>query len=59
MGHAYVIGYKIFPNTQFMLEKIAPTFSFQVVLNGYFSVDSFLVLSGLLVMYISLRQLEG
>ena len=58
MGHAYVISYKIFPNTQFILEKIAPTFSFQAVLNGYFSADSFFVLSGLLVMYLSLRQLD-
>ena len=58
MGHAYIIGYKIFPNTPFILEKIAPNFSFQVVLNGHFSVDSFFVLSGLLVMYLSLRQLD-
>ena len=58
LGHTYLFGLFVFTNTQTLVLDLAPRFSFQPVLNGYFSVDSFFVLSGLLVMYLSLRELS-
>ena len=58
LGHTYLIGFFEFTNTQTIYEDVATRFSFQPVLNAYFSVDSFFVLSGILVMYLSLRELS-
>ena len=57
LGHIYLISLSALTNMQFMYTDVATRFSFQPVLNGYFSVDSFFLLSGFLVMYLSLREL--
>lgn len=40
------------------LTDIAPRFSYQAVSNGFYSVDSFFFLSGLLVAYLTLREMK-
>ena len=57
LGHCYLFGLFEMTNTLYLFQEVALRFSFQPVLNGYFSVDSFFVLSGILVMYLSLREL--
>ena len=56
--HAYLFALPSFTNVNAVLTEVGPRFSFQPVANGYFSVDSFFVLSGFLVMYLSLRELS-
>ncbi|KAI6653504.1 Nose resistant to fluoxetine protein 6-like [Oopsacas minuta] len=58
LGHVYLFTLSSETNTMDIITDIALRFSFQPVLNGYFSVDTFFVLSGLLVMYLSLRELN-
>ena len=41
-----------------VMKGVLSRFSFQVVGNGFFSVDSFFFLSGVLVAYLSLREME-
>ena len=41
-----------------IIPSILSRFSFQVVGNGFFSVDSFFFLSGVLVAYLTLREME-
>ena len=45
-------------NGTVFLTNVVPRFSFQVILNGYFAVDSFFFLSGALVAYLTLREME-
>ena len=45
-------------NPLHVIDNVAPRFSFQAILNGFFSVDSFFFLSGLLTAYLTLRQLS-
>ena len=58
LGHSYLFALPTFTNLMSIFTDVAPRFSFQPVSNGYYSVDSFFVLSGLLVMYLSLRELS-
>lgn len=37
---------------------VVPRFSYQVIINGFYSVDSFFFLSGLLVSYLTLREMN-
>ena len=45
-------------NPLHVINNIATRFTFQAILNGFFSVDSFFFLSGLLTSYLTLRQLS-
>ena len=56
--HLWVVVYggKI-DNNLTLLDDIAPRFTFQVIVNGFFSVDSFFFLSGVLVAYLTLRDM--
>ena len=45
-------------NTNYVLSTVVKRFSFQVIMNGFFSVDSFFFLSGALVAYLTLREME-
>ncbi len=45
-------------NTLDLFQNIVKRFSFQAISNGFFSVDSFFFLSGLLVSYLTLRQMK-
>jgi peptidoglycan/LPS O-acetylase OafA/YrhL len=60
LGHTYVWG--IFQghvdNALSVEKELIPRFSFQAILNGTFSVDSFFFLSGVLVAYLTLRQMK-
>ena len=40
-----------------LLYDVAPRFTFQAIVNGFFSVDSFFFLSGVLVAYLTLRDM--
>ena len=44
-------------NVLYVIEHVVPRFSYQVIVNGFFSVDSFFFLSGVLVSYLTLRQM--
>ena len=57
--HAYVwvFQYTGADNTLNLLQTLK-RFSFQVISNGFFSVDSFFLLSGLLGAYLTLRQMQ-
>ena len=57
LGHSYLFVLPSLTNTMSVVTEVAPRFSSQPVSNGYYSVDSFFVLSGFLVMYLSLREL--
>lgn len=41
-----------------VLTDIVPRFSYQAIINGFYSVDSFFFLSGLLVAYLTLREMK-
>ena len=55
--HLWVFTSAGVKNTTKMI-GVASRFSFQVIINGFFSVDSFFFLSGLLVAYLTLRDLN-
>ena len=59
LGHTYVflLGYNDYKNPAYIISTLAARFSAQVVLNGYFSVDSFFFLSGVLVSYLTFREM--
>ena len=45
-------------NPIYVLDHYTHRFSFQPIINGFFSVDSFFFLSGCLVSYLTLREME-
>ena len=55
--HLWVALYGKIDNLLTVLYDIAPRFTFQAILNGFFSVDSFFFLSGVLVAYLTLRDM--
>ena len=57
LGHVVQFSMAIVDNP-LSLEKYLPRFTFQVIGNGYFSVDSFFFLSAVLVAYLSLRHMK-
>ncbi|XP_077861749.1 nose resistant to fluoxetine protein 6-like [Saccoglossus kowalevskii] len=57
-GHVYVFTPLFTDNLLEMLNYLR-TFSFQAILNGTVSVDTFFLLSGLLVTYLTLKELES
>ena len=56
--HTFLWLYGISSNPLYMAYHIAPRFSAQPIVNGFFSVDSFFFLSGTLVAYLTLREME-
>ncbi|XP_013776461.1 O-acyltransferase like protein-like [Limulus polyphemus] len=55
LGHTYLFGYPLFENFLEVLELVN-TRAFEAVIQGPFSVDTFFLLSGLLVTYLFLRE---
>ena len=58
LGHTHLIALVTGLDNPFMLKDVLSRFTFQAVGNAYFAVDSFFVLSGLLVAYLSMRQMK-
>ena len=56
--HTFLWCYGITSNPLYVVSSVAPRFSAQPIVNGYFSVDSFFFLSGTLVAYLTLREME-
>ena len=54
----WVVLTELTTNPIVFITKVAPRFSFQAILNGFFAVDSFFFLSGVLVAYLTLREME-
>ena len=61
LGHTYFwifTGNSIRVDNIFSLKDVASRFGFQAIVSAFFSVDSFFFLSGVLVAYLSLRQMK-
>lgn len=57
-GHVYFFGITYFDNAFVVLDVIAKQFPFQIIVNAFFSVDTFFFLSGLLTSYLTLQQMS-
>ena len=59
LGHTYFFLFILsgFKNLSHLSTNFVPRFSAQVVMNGFFSVDSFFFLSGVLVSYLTFREM--
>ena len=57
-GHTYSFITLILGNTIFAETTLVERFTFQPIINGTFSVDSFFFLSGLLVAYLALKEMR-
>lgn len=57
LGHSYAFAIAFMENTA-DAAKILTRFSFQPIINGTYSVDSFFFLSGLLVAYLAIKQID-
>ena len=55
--HFWVLVLEGIDNSRYVLSDVAPRFTFQVITNGFFSVDSFFFLSGVLAAYLTLREM--
>ncbi|XP_060590858.1 O-acyltransferase like protein-like isoform X2 [Ruditapes philippinarum] len=58
LGHTYRIGFTTAGNAATYFPALTKRFTFQAIMNATFSVDTFFVLSGLLVSYLSLKELK-
>ncbi|XP_045202094.2 nose resistant to fluoxetine protein 6-like [Mercenaria mercenaria] len=58
LGHTIGFGIPHTSNASTLVPKLFKRFTFQAILNGTVSVDTFFVLSGLLVSYISSREMK-
>lgn len=58
LGHTYIFLISNFKNLIPVAPELIHRWTFQIVLNAIFSVDSFFLLSGLLVSYLTLHELE-
>lgn len=54
----WIFQYTGSDNVLDLFQNMVKRFSFQAISNGFFSVDSFFFLSGLLVSYLTLRQMK-
>ena len=57
-GHTYAFMTTILDNPLYAQRSLTERFTFQPILNGTFSVDTFFFLSGLLVAYLALREIS-
>ena len=59
-GHTYLWGltYGVTANVEKAVEAVPKRFLFQPIDNSFLSVDSFFVLSGLLLSYLAIREME-
>ncbi|XP_060575994.1 nose resistant to fluoxetine protein 6-like [Ruditapes philippinarum] len=57
LGHTYAFIFAVLDNIA-EAEKLIQRFSFQPIMNGTYSVDSFFFLSGLLVAYLALKEIK-
>ncbi|XP_052787971.1 nose resistant to fluoxetine protein 6-like [Mya arenaria] len=58
LGHTYGVGTGIIDNAATFLPVVFKRFTYQVIVNATFAVDTFFVLSGLLVAYLTLREMK-
>ncbi|XP_053380930.1 nose resistant to fluoxetine protein 6-like isoform X2 [Mercenaria mercenaria] len=58
LGHSYFFGLSQVENAATYLPQLYKRFTFQAISNATVAVDTFFVLSGLLVSYLSLREME-
>lgn len=58
LGHTYAFGVGMADNIATFLPQMLKRFTFQAIINATVSVDTFFVLSGLLVSYLSLREMK-
>ena len=60
LGHTFLLEilYGVVANIQELFEKVPKRFLFQAVDNAFLAVDGFFVLSGLLVSYLSIREMD-
>ena len=58
MGHSLLWMLHFSSNSLYYIKNVVPTFSFQVNIGAPFAVDSFFLLSGMLVAYITLRKMD-
>ncbi|XP_070534169.1 nose resistant to fluoxetine protein 6-like [Ptychodera flava] len=59
LGHTYQYTGRYFPdNPNYILNVVLKRLSAQIYLNGYLAVDTFFVISGMLVTYLTLKQLK-
>ena len=60
LGHTFLWGlfYRVTDNAVYAIENVPKTFAFQPVANSYLSVDSFFVMSGLLLSYLGIKEME-
>ena len=60
LGHTFLwgVGFGVNANIIEAIDTIPNRFLFQLVDNGFFAVDNFFVLSGLLMSYLSIREME-
>ncbi|XP_070565056.1 nose resistant to fluoxetine protein 6-like [Ptychodera flava] len=57
LGHSYSFHVGVSDNV-FIIQDVMERFTFQAILNATFSVDTFFFLSGLLVTYLTLKELR-
>jgi len=58
LGHMFVFGQGYIDNPVYLSDWALNHWSFEVVLNGTFSVDTFFFLGGLLVAYLGMKETE-
>ena len=60
LSHAFVNGtnFQIADNPLYVKDNSYTRFTFQVICNGFLAVDNFLLLSGMLITYLVLREMD-
>ncbi|XP_065898103.1 nose resistant to fluoxetine protein 6-like [Dysidea avara] len=60
LGHTFLWGlfYRVTDDAVYAIENVPKKFAFQPVANSYLSVDSFFVMSGLLLSYLGIKEME-
>ena len=58
LAHTFLWCLSTISNPLYVIFDVAPRFSAQPIVNGFFSVDSFFFLSGVLVAYLTLREMQ-
>ncbi|XP_070533927.1 nose resistant to fluoxetine protein 6-like [Ptychodera flava] len=58
LGHSYYFSYRSVGDFKYILTEVTKRFSYLGLLNTFFGVDTFFLLSGCLVCYVTLKQLH-